>query len=89
MTLALATETSIKKLDELLVLLAQDSDPASDASLLADEHVRGARAYLLGAMYSEYELNLQLARKAVARIHDDRVRAQAERILDSLIDTKK
>ena len=76
-------QPALKHLDELLELLSHDNSSA--ASRIAEEHIRGARAYLLGAMHFEYRLNLELARDAVARIGDDVLREQAEQLLNDVV----
>jgi hypothetical protein len=79
-----ATETEVRQLDELLVMLSECAEP--EESRAAQEHIQAARTYLLGAMNVEYGMSLELAREAVSGISDDAVRAEAEGILKSLIE---
>ena len=79
-----ATGSEIKKMDDILAMLERCS--ASEASNMAHEHIQEARTYLLGAMHSEYKMNLGLALEAVAQMPDDHVRSETENALMSLID---
>jgi hypothetical protein len=82
MSWLLQWEKELSKLDELLALLAQA--PPSPESEIAQEHIRSARSCVLGAMPTECELDLELARTAVGRIADVATRRNAEKILVSL-----
>ena len=80
--MAIGTDTRVDQLDELLKLLTQG--PQSEESEMAQEHLQGARTYLLAAMNDEYILNIELAREAIGPIPDDRVRAEALQLLSNL-----
>jgi hypothetical protein len=82
----LAIDNQVSVLDELLSRL--EHCPLTDASTLALEHLRQARVYLLGAMYREYEFNLELARSTVRAMADRGARASIEELLSRLMDTK-
>ena len=82
MSWLLQWEEELGKLDELLALLAQA--PPSPESEIAQEHIRSARSCVLGAMPTECELALELARSAIGRIADVATRRNAEKILVSL-----
>ena len=75
-------EEELGKLDELLALLA--NAPPSPESEIAQEHIQSARTCVLGAMSSECELDLELARTAIGRIADVVTRRNAQKILVSL-----
>ncbi len=72
----------VSEFDELLALL--EANPQSDQGRMAHEHISQARSYWLGEMTSEYGVNLELARQAVARISDSALRAKAEQMLARL-----
>jgi hypothetical protein len=74
------------KIDELLARLA--AGPQCGETTLVEEHVQGARTYLLGAMTEEYKMNLQLASHAAAAIPDESLRGDAERALSGLIEAE-
>jgi len=82
MSWLLQWEEELGKPDELLALLAQA--PPSPESEIAQEHIRSARGCVLGAMPTECELDLELARTAIGRIADVATRRNAEKILVSL-----
>ena len=75
--------TEIHKVNDILDLLDRCSQ--SDGSTIAKDHLEGALLYLVGAMNDEYAFNLDLARRAVADIPEEKIRAKAERILDELL----
>ena len=81
--MTVAGADNIAKLDELLALLTQS--PQSDGSKLAQEHLHGARTYLVGAMQTEYRFNLRLALEVVQTIPDHPLRAEIESRLTSLL----
>ena len=72
----------LHKLDELLAVIG-DCSPADEAEC-AQEHLHGARTYLLGAMPIECELNLELASEALGRMKDTEARRKAWKLLASL-----
>ena len=53
----------IRRLD--LALAELEECPRTDECVLLHEHVYAAKVALLGAMHDEYDMNLELARKAV------------------------
>ena len=75
-------EEELRKLDELLALLAQA--PPSPESEIAQEHIQSARSCVLGSMTAECELELKLARTAIGGIADVSTRRNAQNILLSL-----
>ncbi len=72
----------LHKLDDLLAVIG-DCSPA-DETEFAQEHLRGARTCMLGAMPIECELNLELASETVARMKDTAARRRAQKLLASL-----
>lgn len=72
----------LHKLDDLLAVIG-DCAPADEAEC-AQEHLHGARFYLLGAMPIECELNLELASETLARMNDTEARRKAQKLLASL-----
>ena len=72
----------LHKLDDLLAVIG-DCSPADEAEF-AQEHLHGARNYLLGAMPIELELNLELASETLARMKDTEARRKAQKLLASL-----
>jgi hypothetical protein len=72
----------VHKLDELLSVVEHCS-PADEAEC-ADEHIHSMRTCLLGAMPAESRLNLELARKTLARLDDNEARRKAQKIFASL-----
>jgi hypothetical protein len=76
---------SLQELHQLHDLLAVigDCSPADEAEF-AQEHVRGARTCMLGAMPIEFELNLELASETLARMKDTEARRRAQKLLVSL-----
>ena len=82
MSWLLQWEEELRKLDELLVLLAQA--PPSPESEIAQEHIQSARSCVLGSRPAECELDLQLARTAIGSIADVATRRNAQNILLSL-----
>lgn len=80
----LAIDDQINLLDELLSRLEQN--PRSKESEIAHEHFQEARVYLLGAMYGEYALNLELGRRAVDAMPDQDTRSELNQILSRLTD---
>ena len=82
--MAITMEAETKKLDGLLALLNRCS--ASEACNIVQEHIQDARTYLLGAMNTEYRLNLELAREASIRIPDENIRSESETVLKELIE---
>jgi hypothetical protein len=87
MSWLLQWEEELGKLDELLALLAQA--PPSPESEIAQQHIQGARSCVLGAMPAECELDLILARSAIASIADTATRLSAQKILVSLPSNRK
>jgi hypothetical protein len=75
-------EEELRKLDELLALLA--AAPPSPESEIAQEHIQSARSHVWGAMPAECELDLKLASSAIAHIPDKTTRLSAQEILSSL-----
>ena len=75
-------EEELRKLDELLALLAQA--PPSPESEIAQEHIQSARSCVLGSRPAECELDLKLARTAIGSIADVATRRNAQNILLSL-----
>lgn len=75
-------EEELRKLDELLVLLAQA--PPSPESEIAQEHIQSARSCVLGSRPAECELDLKLARTAIGSIADVATRRNAQNILLSM-----
>ena len=75
-------EEELRKLDELLSLLAQA--PPSPESRIAQEHIESARSCVLRSMPAECELDLKLARTAIGGIADVATRRNAQTILLSL-----
>ena len=73
---------SLHKLDEVLALVDHCS-PAEEAEL-AHEHVQQARAYLLGAMPEEFSLNVELAKRTLARMEHTPDCGNAQKILAGL-----
>jgi hypothetical protein len=80
-------EEELVKLDELLALLAQA--PPSPESEIAQEHIQSARSCVLGSRPAECELNLELARVALAQFADTATRRSAQKILVSLPSNRK
>lgn len=72
----------LHKLDDLLAVIG-DCSPADEAEF-AQQHLHGARTYLLGAMPIECELNLELASETLARMKDSEARRKAQKLLASL-----
>ena len=72
----------LHKLDDLLAVIG-DCSPVDEAEF-AQEHLHGARTYLLGAMPIECELNLELASETLARMKDMEARRKAQKLLASL-----
>ena len=68
-------------IDDLLRVLGKS---ALDEARAVEEHLAGARIYLLGAMPEEYALNLELARQATASIPESSTRKEVETYLDRL-----
>jgi hypothetical protein len=87
MSWLLQWEEELGKLDELLALLAQA--PPSPESEIAQEHIQSARSCVLGTRSAECELNLELARGAIAHIADTATRRSAQKILVSLPSNRK
>jgi hypothetical protein len=75
-------EEELGKLNELRALLA--NGPPSPECEYAQEHIQSARSCVLGAMPAECELDLKLARSAIAGIADAATRRSAQEILASL-----
>jgi hypothetical protein len=75
-------EEELRKLDELLALLA--NAPPSPESEIAQEHIQSARSCVLGSMSAECELDLELARTAIGQVADVATRGNAQKILVSL-----
>ena len=75
-------EEELRKLDELLALLA--NAPRSPESEIAQEHIQSARSCVLGSMSAECELDLELARTSIGQIADVATRRDAQKILVSL-----
>ena len=82
MSWLLQWEEEVRKLDELLLLLAQA--PPSPECEIALEHIQSARSCVLGAMPAECELDLKLARTAIGGIADVATRRNAQQILLNL-----
>ena len=82
MSWLLQWEEELRKLDELLALLAQA--PPCPESEIAQEHIQSARSCVLGSMPAECELDLKLARTAIGGIADVATRRNAQNILLSL-----
>jgi hypothetical protein len=82
MSWLLQWEEELRKLDELLALLAQA--PPCPESEIAQEHIQSARSCVLGSMPAECELVLKLARTAIGGIADVATRRNAQNILLSL-----
>ena len=82
MSWLLQWEEELRKLDELLALLAQA--PPCPESEIAQEHIQSARSCVLGSMPAECELVLKLARTAIGGIADVATRRNAQKILASL-----
>ena len=72
----------VHKLDDLLAVIG-DCSPA-DETEFAQEHLRGARTCMLGAMPIECELNLELASETLARMKDTAARRRAQKLLANL-----
>jgi hypothetical protein len=87
MSWLLQWEDELGKLDELFSLLAQA--PPSPESEIAQEHIQSARSCVLGSRPAECELNLDLARVAIAHIADTATRRSAQKILVSLPSNRK
>jgi hypothetical protein len=87
MSWLLQWEEELRKLDELLALLAQA--PPSPESEIAQEHIQSARSCVLGSMPAECELDLKLARTAIGGIADVATRRTAQNILLSLPSNRK
>ncbi len=77
------TGTNLSKMDDLLAVLSLGQE--SEETRLTQEHIHGARTYLLGAMDQEYRLNLEMARDSASHIPDENTRQRAERILESVM----
>jgi hypothetical protein len=75
-------EEELRKLDELLALLAQA--PPSPEAEIAQEHIESARSCVLRSMPAECELDLELARTAIGGIAGVTIRRNAQKILLSL-----
>ena len=75
-------EEELGRLDELRALLAEG--PSSPECEIAQEHIQSARSCVLGAMSTECELDLELARSAISGIADAATRRSAQGILASL-----
>jgi hypothetical protein len=82
MSWLLQLEEEVRKLDELLLLLAQA--PPSAECEIAQEHIQSARSCVLDSMPAECELDLRLARTAIGGIADVATRRNAQNILLSL-----
>jgi hypothetical protein len=76
-------ETNLSKMDDLLAVLLLGQ--VSEENRLTQEHIQGARTYLLGGMPREYRLNLEMARDSASQIPDQNTRERAERILESVM----
>jgi hypothetical protein len=70
-------------MDDLLAVLALGQ--LSEENQLTQEHVHGARTYLLGGMNREFRLSLEMARDSASHIPDQNTRERAERILESVM----
>jgi len=82
MSWLLQWEEEVRKLDELLLLLARAPPPPECE--IAQEHIQSARSCVLGSMPAECELDLKLARTAIGGIADVATRRNAQNILLSL-----
>jgi hypothetical protein len=83
-SMLVAIDAQVGLLDELLSRLAHS--PQSMESEIAQEHFQAARVYLLGAMYGEFGLTLELGRRAVHAIQDRKTRSELNHVLSQLID---
>lgn len=65
----------LARLDEILESLSQESEAQCE---LLREHLESARVSLVGAMPSEYALNLEMAGQALNCVSDHNLRARIE-----------
>jgi hypothetical protein len=65
----------LARLDDILEALSQSTEAQCQ---LLREHLESARVSLVGAMPSEYALNLEMAGQALNCVSDDNLRARIE-----------
>jgi hypothetical protein len=82
MTAEVQLEEDVARLDDMLALLAEV--PPSAEVEKVQEHIQGARNYLLGSMPVESDWNLELARHAARYIPDRAARAKVHAMLADL-----
>jgi hypothetical protein len=81
--------TDIKRLDQLITRIGGNDTGmrSTGACELLLEHLRAARRDLLGAMSSEYQANLRLAKESISCIFDKSTRTEVKDSLRNLIDS--
>jgi hypothetical protein len=81
------TNEQLRRLD--LALTELEECPRSDECIVLHEHVYAAKVALLGAMHSEYQMNLDLARQALPNLKDKSIKESVEGILVPLLRDSK
>ena len=74
------TSKDLAELDNLLDELTGETEAQCE---LLREHLEGARAYLVGAMPTEYALSLRMADEALNCVSNRHLRARIEHFIQS------